>query len=68
MGSSPLDLPIKKFTFALIEPCPKATYFLKGQHNSSQPKNRAIVVFFVVPTDIGTDVSELIKIGYVAQM
>lgn len=55
----------EKLSLSLDEPGSKPAHFGRWQYEIGKSEQRAAIVFRVRPTDIGTDVSEPIRIGQI---
>ena len=59
------DLEREQVTLALEEPGSEATQMFGGQYESRQAEDRAVVVYGVLPRDVGADVAEFVEVSEV---
>lgn len=65
MLSGLFDVAFEKLALALEEPRTETTYPFGRQDETSQPEYRAVVMFGIFSTHVGTDVAEFVKVGEV---
>jgi hypothetical protein len=63
----PLDLELEELALALKESRPEPAYLRGRQHESREAEYRTVLVSWVRAADVGTDMSELIKVGEARQ-
>lgn len=60
MISGPLYLECEKLGLSLEEPSSESAHCVRWQYETGKSEHRAVIVFRVRVTDIGTNVSELV--------